>query len=161
MLLNMRVDPFDLMDSNTDQIETKCLVPVLTTFNLPRSGVMKSCLVLPTLSGLLMIGVVLLSKRLGINPDNVATPVAASLGDLTTLALLAQVGKFVFMVVDGKSSYELSALNITSQSVTVGFLVRGAIYTPPRRATIEEKISIICINLSNIRIDHYPSMFLF
>lgn len=51
-----------------------------------------------------MIGVVLLSKKLGINPDNVATPVAASLGDLTTLALLAAVGKFVFMVVEGEGS---------------------------------------------------------
>lgn len=52
-----------------------------------------------------MIGVVLLSKRLGVNPDNVATPVAASLGDLTTLALLSVVGKFVFMVVEGELSY--------------------------------------------------------
>ena len=49
-----------------------------------------------------MIGVVLFSKKLGINPDNVATPVAASLGDLTTLALLSLVGKLVFMVVEGK-----------------------------------------------------------
>lgn len=48
-----------------------------------------------------MIIVVLVSKKLGVNPDNVATPVAASLGDLTTLALLAIVGKFVFMVVEG------------------------------------------------------------
>lgn len=53
-------------------------------------------------TGVLMIFVVLLSKKLGVNPDNVATPVAASLGDLTTLALLAAVGKVVFMVVQGE-----------------------------------------------------------
>lgn len=48
-----------------------------------------------------MICVVLLSKKVGINPDNVATPVAASLGDLTTLALLAAVSKVVFHIVEG------------------------------------------------------------
>ncbi|KAF6032304.1 SLC41A1 [Bugula neritina] len=52
--------------------------------------------------GVLMICVVLCSKKLGINPDNVATPVAASLGDLTTLALLAALSKLVFMVVEAK-----------------------------------------------------------
>uniref|UniRef100_A0A8C5LQI6 Solute carrier family 41 member n=1 Tax=Leptobrachium leishanense TaxID=445787 RepID=A0A8C5LQI6_9ANUR len=41
--------------------------------------------------GLIMVGVILGSKKLGINPDNVATPIAASLGDLVTLALLAGI----------------------------------------------------------------------
>ena len=59
-----------------------------------------------------MIGVVLFSKKLGINPDNVATPVAASLGDLTTLALLSLVGKLVFMVVEGKSGMCMSDCKI-------------------------------------------------
>jgi solute carrier family 41 len=39
--------------------------------------------------GLVMVLVIMLSRRCSINPDNVATPIAASLGDLTTLALLA------------------------------------------------------------------------
>ncbi|KAI1892462.1 hypothetical protein AGOR_G00133610 [Albula goreensis] len=43
------------------------------------------------LLGLVMIGVIIGSRRVGINPDNVATPIAASLGDLITLALLAGV----------------------------------------------------------------------
>ena len=34
-----------------------------------------------------MILVIMSSKRLGINPDNVATPIAAALGDLITLTL--------------------------------------------------------------------------
>lgn len=42
--------------------------------------------------GLVMAAVVLLSRRYRINPDNVATPIAASLGDLITLALLAAFG---------------------------------------------------------------------
>uniref|UniRef100_A0A0M3I223 Divalent cation transporter n=1 Tax=Ascaris lumbricoides TaxID=6252 RepID=A0A0M3I223_ASCLU len=39
-----------------------------------------------------MITVVLISRCLHINPDNVATPIAASLGDLTTLAVLSLFG---------------------------------------------------------------------
>ncbi|TVK90507.1 Solute carrier family 41 member 1 [Bagarius yarrelli] len=46
--------------------------------------------------GLLMVGVVVGSQRMGINPDNIATPVAASLGDLITLSLLAAIGNFLF-----------------------------------------------------------------
>ncbi|XP_016123769.1 solute carrier family 41 member 1 [Sinocyclocheilus grahami] len=43
------------------------------------------------LLGLIMIGVIIASRKVGINPDNVATPIAASLGDLITLALLASI----------------------------------------------------------------------
>ncbi|GCC46496.1 hypothetical protein chiPu_0030498, partial [Chiloscyllium punctatum] len=38
-----------------------------------------------------MIVVILGSRKVGINPDNVATPIAASLGDLITLSLLAAI----------------------------------------------------------------------
>ncbi|NXL81266.1 S41A1 protein, partial [Leptocoma aspasia] len=41
--------------------------------------------------GMIMIGVIIGSRKMGINPDNVATPIAASLGDLLTLALLAGI----------------------------------------------------------------------
>ncbi|KAH7937617.1 hypothetical protein HPB49_013656 [Dermacentor silvarum] len=46
--------------------------------------------------GLVMIGVVIASRKCHVNPDNVATPIAASLGDLTTLALLALVASFLY-----------------------------------------------------------------
>ncbi|XP_064473181.1 solute carrier family 41 member 1-like [Ornithodoros turicata] len=46
--------------------------------------------------GSLMIGVVILSRRYHINPDNVSIPIAASLGDITTLALLAGSGSLLF-----------------------------------------------------------------
>ena len=39
--------------------------------------------------GVLMVIVILASKRFHLNPDNIATPIAASLGDITTLSLLA------------------------------------------------------------------------
>eukprot|EP00096_Caligus_rogercresseyi_P000961 TRINITY_DN11546_c0_g1_i1.p1 TRINITY_DN11546_c0_g1~~TRINITY_DN11546_c0_g1_i1.p1 ORF type:complete len:508 (-),score=151.65 TRINITY_DN11546_c0_g1_i1:480-2003(-) len=46
--------------------------------------------------GLIMIAVILLSKRLKLNPDNIATPIAASLGDLTTLALLSWIAQLLY-----------------------------------------------------------------
>jgi len=44
-----------------------------------------------------MAGVVLFSHRCNINPDNVATPIAASLGDITTLALLSTIASVLYM----------------------------------------------------------------
>ena len=41
--------------------------------------------------GLVMAAVIVASRHCNINPDNVATPIAASLGDLTTLALLSWI----------------------------------------------------------------------
>uniref|UniRef100_A0A667XFY4 Solute carrier family 41 member n=1 Tax=Myripristis murdjan TaxID=586833 RepID=A0A667XFY4_9TELE len=41
------------------------------------------------LQGVIMVGVIIGSKKVGFNPDNVATPMAASFGDLITLAFLA------------------------------------------------------------------------
>lgn len=41
-----------------------------------------------------VICVVLISRNFGINPDNIATPIAASLGDLTTLGVLSLLGNY-------------------------------------------------------------------
>lgn len=46
--------------------------------------------------GLVMVGVILCSRRFNINPDNVATPIAASLGDLTTLACLSWLASLFY-----------------------------------------------------------------
>ena len=46
-----------------------------------------------------MVGVVLLSRKMKVNPDNVATPIAASLGDLITLTLLAGVSSLLYSAV--------------------------------------------------------------
>jgi len=50
--------------------------------------------------GVIMVGVVVLSRKCNINPDNVATPIAASLGDLTTLSLLAGVSRALYNALD-------------------------------------------------------------
>ena len=45
--------------------------------------------------GSLMVAIIVLSRRFKINPDNIATPIAASLGDLVTLALLSAISSFL------------------------------------------------------------------
>lgn len=52
------------------------------------------------LLAILMIVVVILSHKFNINPDNVATPIAASLGDLTTLTLLANISNILYFTID-------------------------------------------------------------
>ena len=42
-----------------------------------------------------MVAVISLSRRFCVNPDNVATPIAAALGDLVTLSLLAAVASLL------------------------------------------------------------------
>lgn len=50
--------------------------------------------------GLVMIGVIMFSRYFHINPDNVATPIAASLGDLTTLACLSWLASLFYSMID-------------------------------------------------------------
>merc|ERR1719458_997972 len=50
--------------------------------------------------GLVMVFVILVSRRFNVNPDNVATPIAASLGDLTTLGLLSWMASLLWQDLD-------------------------------------------------------------
>lgn len=50
--------------------------------------------------GLVMVGVIMISRHFNINPDNVATPIAASLGDLTTLACLSWLASIFYHTMD-------------------------------------------------------------
>uniref|UniRef100_A0A8C9UXK0 Solute carrier family 41 member n=1 Tax=Scleropages formosus TaxID=113540 RepID=A0A8C9UXK0_SCLFO len=56
------------------------------------------------LQGIIMVGVIVGSKKTGINPDNVATPIAASFGDLITLAILAFISQGLYNCL-GKNSH--------------------------------------------------------
>lgn len=50
--------------------------------------------------GLVTAAVISISRFLKINPDNVATPIAASLGDITALALLSWVARLLYDNID-------------------------------------------------------------
>ncbi|KAK5863118.1 hypothetical protein PBY51_000173 [Eleginops maclovinus] len=71
-----------------DQAAVLCASSVITAFVAALS------------LGLVMIGVIIGSRKVGINPDNVATPIAASLGDLITLSLLATVSTVLYEYID-------------------------------------------------------------
>lgn len=49
------------------------------------------------LAGLMMC-VIIVSTKLNINPDNIATPIAASLGDLVTLTILSFLCTFLYFI---------------------------------------------------------------
>ncbi|KAI4482449.1 hypothetical protein M0802_013702 [Mischocyttarus mexicanus] len=50
--------------------------------------------------GLITAGVIVFSRHCHINPDNVATPIAASLGDITSLALLSWISTVLYESID-------------------------------------------------------------
>lgn len=57
--------------------------------------------------GIIMVGVIVGSKKTGINPDNVATPIAASFGDLITLAILAWISQGLYDCLGKYSSFKM------------------------------------------------------
>ena len=60
------------------------------------ASAMGSAAIASAVLGSVMIMVILVSHRLRINPDNVATPIAASLGDLVTLGLLSLIAQGLY-----------------------------------------------------------------
>ena len=62
------------------------------------ASAMGSAAIASAVLGSIMIVVILLSHHLRINPDNVATPIAASLGDLVTLGLLSVIARGLFVI---------------------------------------------------------------
>ncbi|GFQ83686.1 solute carrier family 41 member 1 [Trichonephila clavata] len=59
--------------------------------------------------GSITLAVVILSHKFNINPDNVATPIAASLGDVTTLGILAAISSYLYKM---KENYIPSSIII-------------------------------------------------
>uniref|UniRef100_F1L1W6 Solute carrier family 41 member 2 n=1 Tax=Ascaris suum TaxID=6253 RepID=F1L1W6_ASCSU len=50
------------------------------------------------LLGMIMFGVVIVASRIGLNPDNITAPIAASLGDITALIIMISVGTILLRV---------------------------------------------------------------
>ena len=65
------------------------------------ASAMGSASIASAVLGSIMIGVIITCHILHINPDNVATPVAASLGDLVTLGLLSVIAAALYDVGSG------------------------------------------------------------
>ncbi|KAK3101437.1 hypothetical protein FSP39_003587 [Pinctada imbricata] len=76
--------------------------------------------------GSLMVLVIVLSRKMKINPDNVATPIAASLGDLTTLSLLAGVAMLLYKAIVTPIAASLGDLTTLSLLAGVAMLLYKA-----------------------------------
>lgn len=68
--------------------------------------------------GSIMCSTILLCRKYTINPDNIATPIAASLGDVTTLVLLAYTSHWLYSLISLPASdpVTLSSLFLSNQS---------------------------------------------
>lgn len=64
--------------------------------------------------GLITAGVIVLSRHCHINPDNVATPIAASLGDITSLALLSWIATVLYESIGKKDFSIISSTPLNS-----------------------------------------------
>ncbi|XP_026901860.2 solute carrier family 41 member 3 isoform X11 [Acinonyx jubatus] len=64
--------------------------------------------------GMLMVCIVIGARKLGVNPDNIATPIAASLGDLITLSILAFVSSFFYKHKDNRYLMLLVCISFTA-----------------------------------------------
>ncbi|CAB1354226.1 unnamed protein product [Coregonus sp. 'balchen'] len=99
--------------------------------------------------GLVMVGVIIGSRKVGINPDNVATPIAASLGDLITLFLLAGVSSFLFRF---KEMWYLPVLVCGFFLVLIPLWVVIARRSPPIREVLRSgwQPVIVAMSISSI-----------
>lgn len=59
-----------------------------------------------------MMFIIILSKKLNINPDNIATPIAASLGDLVTLTILTFLCQFLYQISKNKKKLNKICLKL-------------------------------------------------
>jgi hypothetical protein len=65
--------------------------------------------------------IIIISKRLKINPDNIATPIASSLGDVITLAILAGVGTFLY-IYSNSSTFHAQFYNYNLDKLIIDLL---------------------------------------
>ena len=117
------------------------------------------------LLGLVMVAVIAISRRYNVNPDNVATPIAAALGDLVTLSLLAATANLLLtsslgVVLSLLSCYfiitPLCVSKASSNVNTASILQEG--WTPVLSAMI---ISSMGGKILNTVISRYPQIAVF
>ncbi|XP_066103242.1 solute carrier family 41 member 3 isoform X1 [Saccopteryx bilineata] len=78
--------------------------------------------------GVLMVCVVIGAGKLGVNPDNIATPIAATLGDLITLSILAFVSSFFYKHKDSRFLTPLVCVSLVALTPVWVLIVK---WNPP------------------------------
>ncbi|CAB1330203.1 unnamed protein product [Coregonus sp. 'balchen'] len=94
---------------------------------LDQAAVVSASITITAFMAALSLGLVMIRVIIGINPDNVAKPIAASLGDLITLSLLAGVSTTLYHYcgVNSKSAMVLFLLVVPGghTDLTVTFII--------------------------------------
>ena len=94
-LLASLVGVFTMIKEN-DKVDINHIL-LLVTSNVITANI--AC----TLLSALMIGIILFCKHKSINPDNVATPIASSLGDVSTVFLLGFISSHLYECIELKN----------------------------------------------------------
>ena len=64
------------------------------------------------LLGIITASVIVVLRRLKINPDNVATPIAGRLGDIFSLILLSVVASYLYGIMENSVVYSVTIIRI-------------------------------------------------
>ncbi|CAI5449327.1 unnamed protein product [Caenorhabditis angaria] len=105
--INVALSNLALIQCQAIAVSSLAVFPVLIFGEQPFSFGDTLCLLLSAVAtasfasfllSLLMVAVVIISRKHNLNPDNICTPVAASLGDVSTLYILLTVGTVVSQV---------------------------------------------------------------
>lgn len=111
---------------------------------------------------ILMIFVIQISSSYDVNPDNVATPIAASIGDMTALILCSFIAKLFYEIRDTNSFYWLAGItlvfyliliptwaNIAQENIhTTRILEKASHWYPLITAMFISSISGVVINIA-------------
>jgi len=106
---------------------------------LATSSVVTASLASATL-GLVMVLVISTSRKLNVNPDNVATPIAAALGDLVTLGLLS----FVASALHQSSIIAPLAILATYLLLSPTFIRRSKQHPDTRQILVNGWTPVLC-----------------
>ncbi|ORY48196.1 MgtE-domain-containing protein [Rhizoclosmatium globosum] len=88
------------------------------------AGILTACVASMFLGGV-MCGTVIVCRILNVDPDNIATPVAASMGDLITLLLLAAVATGLNAVIDSSIGVLLIVFSLSLLPLWVFLVLRN------------------------------------
>lgn len=53
-------------------------------------------LIVPLIADFVLVAVILVSHKINMNPDNLATPLAASIGDVVSLSILSFIASLLY-----------------------------------------------------------------
>ncbi|KAJ7700808.1 hypothetical protein B0H17DRAFT_1327832 [Mycena rosella] len=100
------------------------------TFVMVASTSMTAACLSSLLLGSFMCGLVVLCRRFGRDPDNIAPPIASCLGDLVTLILLGLVSSVLIMVLHTPIPFTLAILVVLS-AISCGVFTRRNAHVAP------------------------------